>query len=41
MREQSMYCLECVCGQPIETHTPVCKCPKCGRLIEIRREEAK
>ena len=34
MRETSIYCFECVCGQKIETPATTVLCSNCG--IEIR-----
>ena len=36
MQQKSVYCLDCICGQHIESETTTLTCPRCKRLIEIQ-----
>jgi predicted RNA-binding Zn-ribbon protein involved in translation (DUF1610 family) len=35
MLQTSMYCVECVCGQHLETDAAELDCPACGRKLRI------
>lgn len=35
MRQTSVYCVECVCGQRLETDAAELDCPACGRKLQI------
>jgi endogenous inhibitor of DNA gyrase (YacG/DUF329 family) len=35
MTLESVYCVECVCGQHIESETNTLTCPRCQRLVLI------
>lgn len=36
MRTHEIYEIECLCGKEIVSETKECKCPNCGREIEVR-----
>jgi Zn finger protein HypA/HybF involved in hydrogenase expression len=35
MRQTSVYCIECLCGQYIETESVELDCPACERKLRI------
>jgi Zn finger protein HypA/HybF involved in hydrogenase expression len=35
MRQASVYCVECLCGQHIETEAVELDCPACKRKLRI------
>lgn len=35
MRQTSVYCIECLCGQYIETESVELDCPTCRRKLRI------
>lgn len=36
MRTKSAYIIPCECGETVESHEPIAKCPKCGMNLEVR-----